>query len=110
MTLNKSKIAAVHAMKNIELWYGSMKTIEGHFGSAVGTYFKFLRWLFSLDLILLVLTFRFYYISIFSRNSGNKKKLFSVLLSSPNVYLIVLKKKVPFQIKNNWEILNLLIY
>ncbi|XP_055389995.1 transmembrane channel-like protein 5 isoform X2 [Condylostylus longicornis] len=46
-------------LSSIELWYDSMKEIEGHFGSGVGTYFKFLRWLFMLDLFLLVFTFSF---------------------------------------------------
>lgn len=43
----------------LEIWYESMKQIEGHFGSSVGTYFKFLRWLFILNTIILVLTFSF---------------------------------------------------
>lgn len=52
-----------HQMKNtvnsVELWYNSMKEIEGHFGSGVGTYFKFLRWLFMLNMVLLFFSFTF---------------------------------------------------
>lgn len=48
-----------NTVNRIELWYGSMKKIEGHFGSGVGTYFKFLRWLFSLNLLLMVMTLGF---------------------------------------------------
>lgn len=45
--------------RNIELWYDSMKQIEGHFGSGVCAYFQFLRWLFALNLFLFILTFGF---------------------------------------------------
>ncbi|CAG9790360.1 unnamed protein product [Diatraea saccharalis] len=44
---------------SIELWYKAIRNIEGHFGSAVGSYFYFLRWLFALDLILCVLLVAF---------------------------------------------------
>ncbi|XP_055912980.1 transmembrane channel-like protein 5 [Eupeodes corollae] len=43
----------------IEIWYDAMKTIEGHFGCSVGTYFKFLRWLFIMNVVVLALTFSF---------------------------------------------------
>lgn len=42
---------------DFELWYGPMKEIEGHFGGGVGTYFKFLRYLFILNLILMIFSF-----------------------------------------------------
>ncbi|KAJ0176955.1 hypothetical protein K1T71_006964 [Dendrolimus kikuchii] len=37
---------------SIELWYEAIRNIEGHFGSAVGSYFYLVRWLFTLDLLL----------------------------------------------------------
>ncbi|PSN57177.1 hypothetical protein C0J52_01475 [Blattella germanica] len=37
------------SMSAMKLWYSSMKQIEGHFGSGVATYFRFLRWLFVLN-------------------------------------------------------------
>lgn len=43
----------------IEIWYNAMKTIEGHFGCSVGTYFKFLRWLFVMNAVVLTLTLTF---------------------------------------------------
>jgi hypothetical protein len=39
----------------VELWYSSLKTIEGHFGSGVTTYFRFLRLLFLLNTIVFVI-------------------------------------------------------
>lgn len=42
---------------DFELWYGPMKEIEGHFGGGVGTYFKFLRYLFILNLIMMIFSF-----------------------------------------------------
>ncbi|CAD6235443.1 GSCOCG00007902001-RA-CDS [Cotesia congregata] len=38
-------------LSNFEIWHHSIKSIEGHFGSGVATYFKFLRWLFLLNII-----------------------------------------------------------
>ncbi|CAH2038087.1 unnamed protein product, partial [Iphiclides podalirius] len=40
---------------SLELWYEAIRHVEGHFGSAVGSYFQFLRWLFALDLVLCTL-------------------------------------------------------
>ncbi|GJQ73707.1 hypothetical protein Trydic_g14042 [Trypoxylus dichotomus] len=37
---------------SFELWYSSLKEIEGNFGSGVSTYFKFLRRLFVLDVFM----------------------------------------------------------
>lgn len=56
---NKSCNLIAIISNRIEIWYESMKQIEGHFGSSVGTYFKFLRWLFILNTIILALTFSF---------------------------------------------------
>lgn len=39
---------------SMELWYSSLKTIEGHFGSDVAAYFKFIRWLFILNFIVFI--------------------------------------------------------
>ncbi|XP_052868847.1 transmembrane channel-like protein 3 [Anopheles cruzii] len=58
----RGKVIAARATKllhsfvtNFELFYGSMKQIEGHFGSRISAYFKFLRWLLVLNLTLLLL-------------------------------------------------------
>ncbi|XP_047024668.1 transmembrane channel-like protein 3 isoform X1 [Helicoverpa zea] len=44
---------------SFEFWYEPIRQIEGHFGSAVGSYFYFLRWLFALDLLLATLVVAF---------------------------------------------------
>ncbi|XP_026333036.1 transmembrane channel-like protein 3 isoform X2 [Hyposmocoma kahamanoa] len=44
---------------SIELWYEAIRAIEGNFGSAVGSYFHLLRWLFAADALLAVLVVLF---------------------------------------------------
>lgn len=46
------------AFKNCDFWYGSMKEIEGRFGSKIGVYFKILRYLVMLNFFVAVFTFR----------------------------------------------------
>ena len=45
------KIALRQVGSSIELWHSAIKVIEGHFGSGIATYFKFLRWLFIVNMI-----------------------------------------------------------
>lgn len=40
-----------------ELWNGHLQQVEGHFGTAVVSYFIFLRWLFLLNLTIFLLWF-----------------------------------------------------
>ncbi|CAO1412107.1 unnamed protein product [Diamesa hyperborea] len=44
---------------NYDVWYGSMKDIEGHFGSKICVFFKILRYLVMLNLFVAILTFSF---------------------------------------------------
>lgn len=44
-------------MRNLRLWNDSMKEIEGHFGAAAETYFRLFRFLFIINLILMVVAF-----------------------------------------------------
>jgi hypothetical protein len=44
--------------KNCDIWYGSMKEIEGRFGSKIGVYFKILRYLVMLNFFVAIFTFR----------------------------------------------------
>lgn len=50
-------------MKNLaytfELWYGTVKQIEGNFGSGVASFFKFLRWMFILNALMAIVSFSF---------------------------------------------------
>ncbi|CAH0719657.1 unnamed protein product, partial [Brenthis ino] len=40
---------------SIDLWYEAIRNIEGNLGSAVGSYFHLLRWLFGINLMLSIL-------------------------------------------------------
>ncbi|KAK4874902.1 hypothetical protein RN001_014262 [Aquatica leii] len=42
-----------------ELWYSSLKVIEGHFGSGVATYFKYFRWLFIMNCLITMFALTF---------------------------------------------------
>ncbi|XP_066251004.1 transmembrane channel-like protein 7 isoform X2 [Euwallacea similis] len=44
---------------SFELWYGPLKQIEGNFGTGVASFFKFLRWLFLLNLLLALISVGF---------------------------------------------------
>ncbi|XP_076075030.1 transmembrane channel-like protein 7 isoform X3 [Mytilus galloprovincialis] len=41
----------------ISLWYSTFKEIEGEYGTAVMTYFKFLKWLLRLNFYTMIITF-----------------------------------------------------
>nr|CAD7457265.1 unnamed protein product [Timema tahoe] len=56
MSWTKFNLTIKTVLYSFELWYSSLKVIEGHFGSSVATYFRFLRWLFILNTIVLVLS------------------------------------------------------
>lgn len=72
------------SLKNLaytfELWYSSLKTIEGHFGSGVATYFKFLRWLFVINSVVAILAFSFvilpqiFYENLQAKNQTNTEE------------------------------------
>ena len=52
------KIASrLRILLSYELWKGHLKQVEGHFGTAVVSYFIFLRWLFILNLIIFAFWF-----------------------------------------------------
>lgn len=45
------KVTLQSLLYSFELWYGTLKKIEGHFGSVTALYFKFLRWLFITNIL-----------------------------------------------------------
>ncbi|XP_018323944.1 transmembrane channel-like protein 5 isoform X2 [Agrilus planipennis] len=59
-------------MVSFELWYSSLKMIEGNFGSGVATYFRFLRWLFLMNVILAIPALGFIVVPqiLYSSNKG----------------------------------------
>ncbi|KAK5640704.1 hypothetical protein RI129_009251 [Pyrocoelia pectoralis] len=44
---------------SFELWYSSLKQIEGHFGSGVATYFKYFRWMFIMNFLISIVALLF---------------------------------------------------
>lgn len=56
--LRKARSYYRQFFKNCDIWYGSMKEIEGQFGSKLGVYFKILRYLVMLNLFVAVFVFR----------------------------------------------------
>lgn len=43
----------------LELWYSSLKKIEGNFGSGVGSFFQFLRTIFILNFCIAIISIAF---------------------------------------------------
>ncbi|XP_058796325.1 transmembrane channel-like protein 3 isoform X2 [Phymastichus coffea] len=59
MSLTKTKLAFHQIGFQLELWYHPMKRIEGHFGSGIATYFKFLRYLFIINTLSCIVSILF---------------------------------------------------
>ncbi|CAG0879841.1 unnamed protein product [Darwinula stevensoni] len=55
ITFQKTRIALSEAMTDWALWSSALREIEGHFGSGVGTYFRFLRRLFLINIFLSII-------------------------------------------------------
>ncbi|XP_050297995.1 transmembrane channel-like protein 3 isoform X2 [Anthonomus grandis grandis] len=71
MGFTKFKINTRDLAYSFELWYGALKRIEGHFGTGVASYFKFLRWLFLVNLSIAVLSSCFIVIPKIDQNIGS---------------------------------------
>lgn len=64
-------------LTSVELWYASIRKIEGHFGSAVASYFYFLRWLFLMNFGLLIFVLCFVVIPQVLYDSANNAQGFN---------------------------------
>lgn len=58
---------------SMELWYYGIRMIEGHFGSGVATYFRFLRWLFVMNVFVSIVILGFVVIpqALYSNHINN---------------------------------------
>ncbi|XP_066141953.1 transmembrane channel-like protein 7 [Euwallacea fornicatus] len=59
MAFAKLKLDIKDLGYSLELWYGPLKQIEGNFGTGVASFFKFLRWLFILNLLMALISVGF---------------------------------------------------
>ncbi|XP_017781236.1 PREDICTED: transmembrane channel-like protein 7 [Nicrophorus vespilloides] len=57
--LEKFKLRLNEAYQKLELWRGTLKNIEGNFGTGVVAYFLFIKWLMRLNLCMFVPQFFF---------------------------------------------------
>lgn len=65
-------------MYTIQLWYSTLKKIEGHFGSGISSYFKFFRWIFLLDFFITIPALCFIVVpQIFHSNVNGGNESFS---------------------------------
>ncbi|XP_013380167.1 transmembrane channel-like protein 7 isoform X2 [Lingula anatina] len=51
------KVRFKDALSNLEVWRGSFKEVEGHFGTGIMSYFRFVKWIFFLNVYIAVITF-----------------------------------------------------
>ncbi|KAB0793664.1 hypothetical protein PPYR_13284 [Photinus pyralis] len=59
MKLSKVHTSLKSFAYSFELWYSSLKEIEGHFGSGVATYFKYFRWMFIMNCLIMLVALVF---------------------------------------------------
>ncbi|CAG9767322.1 unnamed protein product [Ceutorhynchus assimilis] len=59
MSWTKLKINIRDLAYSFELWYGPLKKIEGNFGTGVASFFKFLRSLFLINLVIAIFSIGF---------------------------------------------------
>lgn len=56
-TFNKTRRQLKNVFHDLTLWSGTFKEVEGHFGTAVMTYFRFIKWLMYINIYMMVITF-----------------------------------------------------
>lgn len=60
---------------SFELWYEPLKKIEGNFGTGVASFFKFLRWLFLVNLTIAIVSTSFIVIPKVIYNPGTSQSI-----------------------------------
>nr|CAI5856321.1 unnamed protein product [Callosobruchus analis] len=73
MLISKFKDRIKDLAYTFELWYGALKKIEGNFGSGVGSFFKFLRWIFILNSVISIISFSFIVLPQITYNGDNNE-------------------------------------
>ncbi|XP_045535607.1 transmembrane channel-like protein 3 isoform X2 [Papilio machaon] len=71
--LKKGRDRISELIFSIEPWHEAIRHLEGQFGSAVGSYFHFLRWLFALNLLLAILLLCFVVVPQVLHDQGNNR-------------------------------------
>eukprot|EP00731_Ephydatia_muelleri_P025277 Em0017g360a len=66
----------INSVLSFKLWEGHIKQVEGHFGTAVASYFVLLRWLFYMNLVILVVWTLFVLIPQFVVEPSLRKQYF----------------------------------
>ncbi|XP_043466058.1 transmembrane channel-like protein 5 [Leptopilina heterotoma] len=84
MSFTKFNVALREICSEMELWYHPIKSIEGQFGSGIATYFKFLRWLFLINIITCLLSVSFIIIpqSLIGTKLDNSFRYLDLLLGN----------------------------
>lgn len=86
-----------HTGNRFEMWYDSLKAIEGHFGSSVGAYFRFLRFLYITNVIVAVFMIAFVAFPQFLFNNTNNPMLQTANNSTKSEKQILLNQEI-----NEW--------
>ncbi|CAH2011854.1 unnamed protein product [Acanthoscelides obtectus] len=71
MYISKFKNKIKDLPYTFELWYDALKKIEGNFGSGVGSFFKFLRWMFILNFVISIISVAFIVVPQITYNEDN---------------------------------------
>ncbi|XP_040297133.1 transmembrane channel-like protein 5 [Bufo bufo] len=59
LSFRRSKQAASEVLETLQLWHGTLKVIEGKFGTSILSYFNFIKWLLMFNIFSFVVNFSF---------------------------------------------------
>ncbi|XP_050394556.1 transmembrane channel-like protein 7 [Patella vulgata] len=89
----KCKLACKNISQTIELWGGNLRSIEGHQGTGVVSFFVLLRWLFGLNIVLCLITFFFVNVPVIFFNEevySTSLPAYSLVQTCTNNYTVTL--------------------